>query len=77
MDDNISKLACIENKNRHGSEAHTYYRVRLDNNGKIEWFIFTANQLSVALRRAMRNPEDLPVEEEESSFSGRIFSFLK
>lgn len=70
----MQKLAATDNKNRKWNEATVYYPVELDVDGKHTWFMFTANQLMAAKRRADRNPEDIP--NADASLLGKLFNWI-
>lgn len=71
-------LKATTNKNRKSNEAAIYYPVYLETeDGKSSWYFFTEYQLGVAVKRAERNPEDIPVVEENGSLLGRIFGWLR
>lgn len=70
----MKKISATNNKERKWNEASVYYPVELEVEGKPVWFMFTEHQLNTAKKRAERNPEDIPQEEEESLL-GKLFNW--
>lgn len=61
----------VNNKDRQFGAADEYYPCKLINEDGVETdALFTFDQLAVAVRRANKNPEDMP---EDPTFWGKIF----
>jgi hypothetical protein len=67
-----SHIYKVENKNRYKTSNPFYYLIKTEE----ETYLFTESDLIVAKERAVKNPEDIPVEEfekEKKGFFSRFF----
>lgn len=61
----------VDNKERKFGSINTYYPCKIVfNDGTEEEALFTRNQIEVALKRGLTNPEDFP---EKKSFWSRLW----